>query len=147
MLVKVHDPLLTRTDCFVGNAYSWYESFGTLNTLKQKSITVPLGFSSIPTLILITEYFFTGGGDNEAGLAVQNDGTVFCTVCCKTLANIQNGKLHFAEVHQPHLEISATCKICHRTFKNKRSRNNHYNVVHHVSAAAMKNLIVPNQGK
>ena len=100
--------------------------------------------------ILITEYYSTNDANeakdadgDSAGLAVQNDGIVFCTACCKTFKNIRTGKNHFSEVHQP--TVSAICKICQRVFKNQRSRDNHYSQTHKVSATAMKNLIVPNK--
>ena len=101
---------------------------------------VPIEIGLQHDSILITEYFFTGVAD-EAGLAVQNDGTVFCTVCGKTLANIKTGKNHFYEVHQtPGMVRTATCSICKAVVK-KRSIYMHYKVKHGVTATSMKNII------
>ena len=75
------------------------------------------------------------------GLALQNDGRYFCTVCSKTIGNLQNAKRHFVEVHQ-NSNITATCSICNATVK-KRSIYMHYKVVHKISASSMKNLVRP----
>ena len=62
--------------------------------------------------------------DARGSLALQNDGSVFCLICCKTLGNIQTGKRHYREVHQTSISM-ATCSICNATIK-KRSIYMHY---------------------
>ena len=74
--------------------------------------------------------------DGGHGLAVQEDGTVVCTLCCKTLKNKKSGKNHFSEVHQVQ---HATCPICKAVVK-KRSIYMHYKK-HGVTAASIKNMI------
>ena len=79
--------------------------------------------------------------DIDGGLAVQNDGSVFCTVCCKTFKNLKSAKGHFAEVHQPDSQGTRVCTICKAVVK-KRSIYMHYKI-HGVTYTSMKNLIKP----
>ena len=71
-------------------------------------------------------------------MAVQDDGTVFCTLCCKTLQNLTSGKRHFNEVHQS--PGMATCEICNSVVK-KRSIYMHYKNSHGISGKSMKNIV------
>ena len=77
--------------------------------------------------------------DGEAGLVVLDNGQVMCVTCGKTLCNMTTGKRHIRETHRP--TQRAQCRICKKTYQNERSRNNHYKLIHGVSAKQMTNFV------
>ena len=95
--------------------------------------------ATISRFFFLLNFIFVA--DIDGGLAVQNDGSVFCTVCCKTFKNLKSAKGHFAEVHQPDSQGTRVCTICKAVVK-KRSIYMHYKI-HGVTYTSMKNLIKP----
>ena len=99
---------------------------------------------------MITAYQFEeleGPEDDTVGLLSppMPDGKVACLQCGKRLGSIQAGKRHIASQHQQNQ--NATCKICHKMFKNESSRDSHSRQKHGITTTMFKHAIkVPQSG-
>jgi len=88
-----------------------------------------------------------GPEDDTVGLLSppMPDGKVACLQCGKRLGSIQAGKRHIASQHQQNQ--NATCKICHKMFKNESSRDSHSRQKHGITTTMFKHAIkVPQSG-
>ena len=79
-----------------------------------------------------------GGSGGITGISkVGND--YICLVCGHLSKTLSNAKGHYKFKHLP--QTPAECEVCHKVFKNTRSRNEHRGRVHKISNSMLANKI------
>ena len=62
-----------------------------------------------------------------------------CLVCGRLSKTLSNAKGHYKFKHLP--QTPAQCEVCHKVFKNTRSRNEHRGRVHKINNTMLANQI------